>query len=252
MVTFSPDGSRLVVTTNDPPAVHVWDLRAVRRRLAEMGLDWNAAAYSETDSATENAADLPLNVVVNMGRLNRELQSLVHQAEQLRAAGKIGPAIEVLRLAARVSPDVAEIHNNLAWLLATAPGTLRNLADALQHARRATELEPGTQMYLNTFGVALYRAGKFAEATITLEKSVKAGKGQFVAFDFFFLAMAHHRLGHRGEARDCFDRAVQWLAVQKGLSERHTGELAAFRAEAAAVLAGHIGELPDEVFAHPR
>ena len=31
--TFSPDGSRLVVTTNDGPAVHVWDLRAIGRQL---------------------------------------------------------------------------------------------------------------------------------------------------------------------------------------------------------------------------
>ena len=35
--TFSPDGSRLVVTTNDGPAVHVWDLRAIRKPLADDG-----------------------------------------------------------------------------------------------------------------------------------------------------------------------------------------------------------------------
>ena len=46
--TFSPDGSRLVVVTNDGPAVHVWDLRAIRRHLAAMGLDWDAPAYSAT------------------------------------------------------------------------------------------------------------------------------------------------------------------------------------------------------------
>ena len=34
---FSPDGSRLVVTTNDGPAVHVWDLRTIRRQLAGDG-----------------------------------------------------------------------------------------------------------------------------------------------------------------------------------------------------------------------
>ena len=34
---FSPDGSRLVVTTNDGPAVHVWDLRTIRRQLASDG-----------------------------------------------------------------------------------------------------------------------------------------------------------------------------------------------------------------------
>jgi serine/threonine protein kinase/WD40 repeat protein len=49
MAAFSPDGSRLVVTTNDPPpCVHVWDLRAIRRRLAGMGLDWDAPASQTT------------------------------------------------------------------------------------------------------------------------------------------------------------------------------------------------------------
>ncbi len=49
MYDFSPDGSRLVVTTNDrpTPAVHVWDLRAIRTHLASMGLDWDAPADQE-------------------------------------------------------------------------------------------------------------------------------------------------------------------------------------------------------------
>ena len=53
--TFSPDGSRLVVTSTEPGAVHVWDLRAVRKRLREMGLDWDAPAYSDDDPANPSA-----------------------------------------------------------------------------------------------------------------------------------------------------------------------------------------------------
>ena len=57
--TFSPDGSRLAVVTNDGPAVHVWDLRAIRKHLAEMGLDWDAPAYSAHDPAGPSALPLP-------------------------------------------------------------------------------------------------------------------------------------------------------------------------------------------------
>jgi Tol biopolymer transport system component len=46
-VCFSPDGSQLVLVTNDGPAVHVWDLRAIRKCLAAMGIDWDAPEYSE-------------------------------------------------------------------------------------------------------------------------------------------------------------------------------------------------------------
>lgn len=58
-VTFSPDGSRLVVVTNDGPAVHVWDLRAIRRRLVAMNLDWDAPAYPNDDPADPSSPPLP-------------------------------------------------------------------------------------------------------------------------------------------------------------------------------------------------
>jgi WD40 repeat protein/Tfp pilus assembly protein PilF len=250
--TFSPDGSRLVVTTNDGPAVHVWDLRAIRRHLVDLGLDWDAPAYTEPDPVTENGPPSPLKIVVDMGALSAssgEVRSLLQQAQRFPQAGQIGEAIGMLRQAVRLSPDLAEIQNNLAWLLVTAPEPLRSPTEAIEHARRAAQLAPGENLYLNTLGVALYRTGSFAKAVQTLEKSLEAGKGRFAAFDLFFLAMAHHRLGHREEARSCFDRAVRWLAEQKGLNEQYAKELAAFRAEAEAVLASPSGELPADVFA---
>jgi len=36
---FSPDGTKLVFT-GDGNCVHIWDLAAIRRELADMGLDW--------------------------------------------------------------------------------------------------------------------------------------------------------------------------------------------------------------------
>ncbi|MFI5459894.1 MAG: hypothetical protein ACHRXM_31115 [Isosphaerales bacterium] len=108
---------------------------------------------------------------------------------------------------------------------------------------------PPCGVYLTTLGVALYRAGHHAEAITTLEQSLAASRGQTDAFDLFFLAMAHHRLGHRALARECFDRAVRWVGEQKTLSAEYAKELAAFRAEAEAVLALPPGELPANVFA---
>ncbi|MFI5456958.1 MAG: protein kinase, partial [Isosphaerales bacterium] len=146
-VTFSPDGSRLVVTTNDPPAVHVWDLRSIRRKLAEMGLDWDAPAYPETETVTANAPAAPLKLIVDMGDSGGEVQSLLEQARQFQQAGKIGEAIGVLREASRRSPDVAVTRNNLAWLLLTGPKPLRNPAEALEHARHAVRLAQGEAIY---------------------------------------------------------------------------------------------------------
>jgi tetratricopeptide (TPR) repeat protein len=112
-------------------------------------------------------------------------------------------------------------------------------------------LGPGQQIFLNTLGVALYRAGQYSEAVPILEQSLAAGKGEFDAFDLFFLAMADHRLGHRYQARACFDRAVRWLSEHKNVPAEYVPELANFRAEAAEVLAlaGPGAELPADVFA---
>jgi WD40 repeat protein len=250
--TFSPDGSRLVVSTNDGPAVHVWDLRRIRHRLARMGLDWDAPPYPDTDPAAETSRAFS-NTVLDLGPFKPEMQSLLAQARQLEQSGDVGGALDRLRQAVRVSPNHATAHNNLAWLLVTAPEAHRNLDEALEHARRAVELEPGEQVSLNTLGVILYRTGRFAEAIETLEKSLAAGKGQLAAFDLFFLAMAHHRLGHVDQARARFDEAKNWMEThRKTLSPGHLKELTDFRAEAEAVLAGASAEWPDDVFAKPR
>jgi WD40 repeat protein len=57
--TFSPDGSRLVLVSENSPAVRVWDLRAVRRGLVDLGLDWAAPALSGRDPASATARPLP-------------------------------------------------------------------------------------------------------------------------------------------------------------------------------------------------
>jgi eukaryotic-like serine/threonine-protein kinase len=248
---FSPDGSRLVVTTDQSPAVHIWELRAIRRKLAGMRLDWEAPAYPEVDASAAAGPPLALTAVVDLGSLGGEGRPHLERARKLQAEGKAAEAIDALRQAIGQSPNFAEARNDLAWLLATAPESLRNPPEAVEHARRAAELMPESSGYLNTYGVALYRAGRFAEAVPVLGRNLQVSRGRLAAFDLFFLAMAHHRLAHRDEARACFDRAVRWTAAQDLVQSLYQ-ELARLRAEAEAVLAGPTGELPDDVFAPSR
>jgi serine/threonine protein kinase/WD40 repeat protein len=44
---FTPDGTKLACATSDGYCVHVWDLQAIRRQLAEMGLDWEERRKDE-------------------------------------------------------------------------------------------------------------------------------------------------------------------------------------------------------------
>jgi tetratricopeptide (TPR) repeat protein len=173
--------------------------------------------------------------------------------------GRYEPAIVDLEAALVLKPDqllvrdrLALACNNGAWELATGPESRRDLGRALVLSRRAVELAPRRAMFLNTLGVVHYRAGWYAESIATLEQSLTAGRGQSDGFDLFFLAMAHHRLGHRDVARACFDRAVRWVRDSRNLTEQYARELTAFRAEAESVLAGSGGELPADVFAGAR
>jgi hypothetical protein len=62
---FAPDGTRLIAVGGEMHALHVWDLRAIRRRLAELGLDWDAPPYPPEPAPATVAP--PLTVTVELG-----------------------------------------------------------------------------------------------------------------------------------------------------------------------------------------
>src|SRR5262249_19454053 len=179
---------------------------------------------------------------VMRGGLYRELEQFEPAITDLEAALALNPDQP------RVEELLARCCNNRAWELAKGPGPGRDLDRALALSRRALALAPGEAMSLNTMGIVHYRAGLWVEAIATLERSLAAGRGQAAGCDRVFLAMADQRLGHRDEARACFDRALRWLEEQKTLNARSAQELAGFRAEAEAEHAGPAGELPEDVF----
>jgi tetratricopeptide (TPR) repeat protein len=126
----------------------------------------------------------------------------------------------------------ADAQNNLAWLLATCPEIrFRDAQRALELAKRAVELAPKQGGHWNTLGVAHYRAGDWKAAVAALEKSMELRKGGD-AYDWFFLAMAHWKLGDAKEARQWYDRAVQGVEKNPPNSE----ELRLFHTEAADAL----------------
>jgi uncharacterized protein HemY len=106
----------------------------------------------------------------------------------------------------------------------------------LELAKKAVEIEPDEPMYRNTLGVALYRNGRWTEAVAALEQSLAQGEGKHDAFDLFFLAMCHAKVGDTAKAKHCFDQAVKWMEAQKDLPSQHVEELKAIRTEAEAEL----------------
>ena len=113
-----------------------------------------------------------------------------------------------------------------------APEGLRDVAAALPLAEKAVRLAPKSAHYLNTLGVAYYRAGRYREAVEALRANVETQEDWALAHDLYFLAMSYHRLGEAARARDYYDWAIRWAAAQRDLKPLHREELAEFRAEA--------------------
>jgi tetratricopeptide (TPR) repeat protein/serine/threonine protein kinase len=149
--------------------------------------------------------------------------------------GKYDKAREDYVTVLQLAPAHLLAHNGLAWLLATCPeAKLRDAKRAIELADKAVKLAPQFAACWNTLGVARYRAGDWNDAVDALTKSVELTKGGD-ATDWFFLAMAHAKLGNSVEARNAYDRAIDWLEKNKealAKDKSYTEELRRFREEA--------------------
>jgi serine/threonine protein kinase/WD40 repeat protein len=291
-IGFSPDGGQLIFSSEDSLAVHVWDLRAIRRQFAR-DLDWDLRSYPP---AKPTIPPRPLTVKVNIGDLlanQRDLQNALalwsmsialspyhpepyhqrghiferlsrpqkaiddftaalfwqskdakRQAHLLNARGQnhwrlnqVDAARADLHQALDLDPDNAEVCNNLAWFYVTAPENQRDPHKALPLAKKAVDQPAAKWTYLNTLGVVYYRLGQYENAVVTLERSQRQSHGEAAAFDLFFLAMAHARLGDSSQAKNCFDQAIKWIEEhESSLSPEWKEELNRFRAEAEALV----------------
>ena len=88
--------------------------------------------------------------------------------------GRPDEAMVHYRKALQIRPDFAQAHYHLAWLLATCPeATLRNGAEAIEHAQRADQLCGGRRPdVLNTLAAAYAEAGRFPEALAAASKAL--------------------------------------------------------------------------------
>jgi serine/threonine protein kinase/WD40 repeat protein len=230
---FTPDGSQLITAGSESEALHIFDLRAIREQLQALELDWDAPPLPP---AKKDAP--PLQVTVDLGQFarvasDRELQTLIAQADSLRATGDLVATLAVIRKGQALAPSDAEFNNYLAWLLVVCPDPkLRDVKQALELARKAVAAAPDDWRFLRTLGVAQHLSGDDQAAIKALSRSLELQQdGE--AFDYFPLAAAHQKLGHKEEARRCYDRGVARTAANE---YPYAAELAILRADAEAVL----------------
>jgi Tfp pilus assembly protein PilF len=92
----------------------------------------------------------------------------------LQAAGRLDEAVAHYRQAVRIRPDNADLHNNLAWILATSRrADLRSGPEAVELAGRACTLTGhANPEMLDTLAAAQAEAGSFEAAVRTAERAI--------------------------------------------------------------------------------
>ncbi len=98
------------------------------------------------------------------------------------------------------------------WTCTLSPNSGIDPARIVSMAENILGREPRNHWHVNQFGAALYRAGRFEQAVERLTEATKISADpnrSNMLYTWFYLAMAHHRLGHAELAQRWLDKSVQ-------------------------------------------
>jgi tetratricopeptide (TPR) repeat protein len=232
--------------------------------------DGAEAAYAEAARARpRNAAvrDALARLLAGRGRLDRAAATLAEAVRELpddaglgrrwalvllesgdRAGWRAVCAALLDRFGGTIDPRTA---GEVTRTCALGPGAAADPATPVRLAEVFAGLDgDGTEKgdALSALGAALYRAGRFDDAIRRLEEAIRVRSGEGAPQDWAFLAMVHHRLGHRDEARRWLERLRDHRPT--GDPERFWDELEIrlLRGEAEAVILDD-PVFPDDPFA---
>jgi WD40 repeat protein/serine/threonine protein kinase len=219
-VTFSPDGRRIASGAADN-TIKLWDAQTGEDifTLRGHGSTVLGVAFSPDGNRIASAsADLTVKIwdalppapdtlhkrraLVLVARLFQELLLKDDVVARLRGDAALSEPIRAAALALGASwhQDPQRL-NNASWAIVKSSGRSReDYLRALRYIEAACRIEPESGTFLNTLGVAQYRAGRDEAAMATLTRSDRVNAAAFqgsIPQDLAFLAMAHYRLGHR-------------------------------------------------------
>jgi WD40 repeat protein/serine/threonine protein kinase len=215
-VCFSPEGARLALSIINGP-VKVWETAAIsgavrRKREVVRRID---ALFRQT-------------------LLREEVLAIIRKEPSLNEKDR-DFAIQVTQGHRQAIPANLNI---VAWETVKHPGRGKEAyALAVRQAETAVRLAPGDPNFLNTLGVALYRAGRLAEALAVLTRSEKlnATKEGPKPEDLAFLATAQHELGKKEEAKATLARLRE---IMKQAGWANNAEAQGFLREAETLING--------------
>ncbi len=193
-------------------------LRAQRETLNAVliRLGAHAAAADVAEDLLRDSTDrvavaaLAANWLTSCAALAARDETLASDRRATIARSYARRALDLLHEAARPGGDPTAPHH-LAWFLVGCPvAELRDPAEAIRIVHHILERAPDSWVAWATLGAAHYRTGDDPDAIDALDRAAALNHDDLLYYGFF-LAMAHHRLGHPDRARDAFVRTDQWM-----------------------------------------
>ncbi|MHC4817186.1 MAG: tetratricopeptide repeat protein, partial [Planctomycetota bacterium] len=163
-------------------------------------------------------------------------RGLDHLAQLLHAGGRAeeargawAEALTLLDEQVTMHPEDSAVWELGARLRAVCPDArFHDPVRAVEAATKAVERSPAHATGWQALGMAQYRAGDMEAALAAFDRAMEQRNGGD-SFEWFFVAMAHRRLGHDDDAQHWYDRAVEWMAA----NQPHDMDLTRYCAEAA-------------------
>jgi WD40 repeat protein/serine/threonine protein kinase len=234
-VAFSPDSTRLISGGNDG-VVRLWDVATHEPILVLQGHQGAVTSVAFTPDGTRilsGSADGTVRVwesrlvydadaALLVGKLRATLRFSADIMDRVRADSTVDPNVRTTALAVtEARGDDPSVLNQESWRAVKASGLVQGAYEvALRRALLANEAAPWNLLFIQTLGAAYYRLNRYEDCLRTMAQAaglrypsdtgwVRSEPGPF---EIVFSAMAHHRLGHRDEARAALDRVRPMLS----------------------------------------
>jgi serine/threonine protein kinase len=122
-------------------------------------------------------------------------------------------------------PIFAQLYVRKAYRLSERKSTRPAADEARRKAREISDAVGSVGSHvLYPLGVLQYRAGEYADSLKSFERNLVAIGKPGSAWDFFYLAMNHAKLGHNEQAQIWFKKAEAWMEeVKPKTSAQDTG-----------------------------